>query len=261
MATVHYPELLAAYEFASAAAPYENRAYVDLDSGRVRCVGADEDERDFDHASGHWVALPHQNHLNVGRNLVFAFAEQHLRADLERVEAYFARLGAFRRFEALLRERDAVELWRRFQAEATAQALHEWCARRVAESRWGPGGEVLVDVVARFGPGNFLVQDSAVSGDDPPWLSAHAVYSFDADAARYGLHWYDATGHVPPQLADGRWDGRALSFVRRAMPGLVRHSYRPDGGDRYATLLEHSLDGGASWERVAEGEYARLGDP
>ena len=65
--------------------------------------------------------------VELGRPLVFQFAEQYLNAaDYERAERYFSRRGAYRKWKDLLIARDLEKKWYQFEEKATIEALKEW---------------------------------------------------------------------------------------------------------------------------------------
>lgn len=76
--------------------------------------------------SEQYVAMPGKRDLDLGIRLVMAFVEEALPKDLETVEGYFNKRGAYSKFRDLLARRDALDRWHAFEAEATARALREW---------------------------------------------------------------------------------------------------------------------------------------
>ena len=74
MVTIKHEDLSLAFDFVSAAAPTEHRAFVSLDDGKVYWVselgGLEEDElpNDLD-TSDRYVEIPHKNDLDLGQRL------------------------------------------------------------------------------------------------------------------------------------------------------------------------------------------------
>lgn len=130
--SVKADELRYAFEFVSAGARSEHNAYICMDTGRIywTSISADlEDEElpDDLETSDRYIAVPHKNDLDLGRNLVFAFVEQELPDDDDTVVGFFRRRGAYRRFKDLLESRGALEKWYEFEEGATKEALANWC--------------------------------------------------------------------------------------------------------------------------------------
>jgi hypothetical protein len=152
-----------------------------------------------------------------------------------------------------------MSLW---QAEDGGLAVlaGEWSGvERIAPSKWGPGGEAQVRIVAREALGaRILVQDYQAQRDGKAWLQAHAVFVRGAEAGRYELHWFDSFGFAPAQPAPGRVEGGLLVFLRSSPRGQTRHSYALVDRDHWTLKLESSFDQGASWSLVSEGSYVRV---
>ena len=130
MTTVNYEDLLAAFDFVSAGAPFEHSAYISKDTGAVYWVsdllGLEEEVPD-DIESDRYIAVPHKNDLNLGRNLALSFIDQKLPDDYNAVAGFFRRQGAYSRFKKLLDARDLLEEWYSFETTAQETALREWC--------------------------------------------------------------------------------------------------------------------------------------
>ncbi len=129
MVAVPLDEILSAVEFVSASAPIEHDAYVSLETGQIHFVSEsiyEEVPDDLD--SDRYIAVPHRNDLDLGRNLVFRFAARETFDSYERVRDIFRHKGAYGRFKDLLERKGLLEKWYRFEAEETEKALREWCA-------------------------------------------------------------------------------------------------------------------------------------
>ncbi|MCI0561830.1 MAG: hypothetical protein MN733_25365 [Nitrososphaera sp.] len=77
--------------------------------------------------SDRYIAVPHKNDLNLGRNLALSFVEQELPDDYNTVAGFFRNRGAYRRFKDLLESSGVLEKWYMFEASAMETALREWC--------------------------------------------------------------------------------------------------------------------------------------
>ena len=132
MVTVKYDDLSAAFDFVSFAAPFEHRAFVSLDTGVVYWISEtspiDEEELPDDlETSDRYISIPHKNELDLGNNLAFRFAQDHLPHRCAKVEACFRHHGAYARFKELLAAEGYLEKWYAFEAESTERALRDWC--------------------------------------------------------------------------------------------------------------------------------------
>jgi hypothetical protein len=113
MVTVRYDDLSLAFDFISSAPPMEHEAYVSLDTGEVYWRSEfsdafDEDVPDDLETSNRYLAVPHKNELDLGRNLALRFVAEELPESHDQVEGFFRRQGAYSRFKDLLeRERSS----------------------------------------------------------------------------------------------------------------------------------------------------------
>jgi hypothetical protein len=131
-AAVTFYDLEAALYWVSAGAPSENAAYISKETGQVfyaSSVHDTEDElpEDVDDASLYW-SVPHKNELDLGRDLVFRFVDEHLCAEYRTVQSYFHHRGAYSRFKDLLSRLGELDRWHEFERTATELALREWAS-------------------------------------------------------------------------------------------------------------------------------------
>jgi hypothetical protein len=77
--------------------------------------------------SDDWVAVPHKNDLELGRDLVFKFISQHLPDDSDRVGNFFHSRGAYTRYKDLLEKRGLLQEWYDFENARVEKAIREWC--------------------------------------------------------------------------------------------------------------------------------------
>ena len=130
---VNAEELRNAFDFVSAGDPFENSAWICLDTGKFywRSLEAgleDEDlPQDIDD-SDRYLAVPTQRDLDLGRPLVLAFAAAELPDDIDTVAGFFHRRGAYSHFKDLLQARGLLATWYEFENRSTAEALLAWCA-------------------------------------------------------------------------------------------------------------------------------------
>ena len=138
MVSVKYDDLSFAFEFVSSAPPGTNAAYVSLDSDQIFWaseVAPSEEELPEDlETSDRYLAVPHKNDLDLGKNLALDFVAQELPRRYEQVEGFFRRRGAYARFKTVLETEGVLEKWYAFEEECTAKALKDWCTEHGIES-------------------------------------------------------------------------------------------------------------------------------
>jgi len=132
MVAVRFDDLLLAFEFVSGGPPMEHNAYVFIDTGRIYWT-SDLDSMEGEipddlETSDRYIAIPHKNDLDLGRNLALRFVEQELPERYGRAEAFFRSRGAYARFKQLLESEGVLEKWYKFEAELVEKALRGWCA-------------------------------------------------------------------------------------------------------------------------------------
>jgi hypothetical protein len=134
---VRFSDLMDAFEFVSVAGPFDNRAYVDLITGKIYLVSDElelEEEPPEDlEESDRYLAVPGKNELDLGSRLVERFVQERLPADAEEVEAFFRRKGAYSRLKILLADRGVLQQWYEFEQAATTEALCAWCQENEIE--------------------------------------------------------------------------------------------------------------------------------
>jgi len=132
MAAVKYDDLSLAFDFVGSASPTENNAYISLDTGEIfwtselnSLEGKVPDDLE---TSDRYIAVPHKNDLDLGRDLALRFVTQELPERYEQVADFFRRKGAYARFKQLLESEGMLGKWYEFEAESVERALRAWCA-------------------------------------------------------------------------------------------------------------------------------------
>jgi hypothetical protein len=132
MVTVAYSELSDAYEFGAAGGDGESSAYLSLDTGKFYCISdfIDPEEQlpDDLETSARYLLLPEKSELGLGKRLALRFVEEQTPALLPTAEEIFRHKGAYARYKDLLESQGALERWYQFEAEATRNALLQWCS-------------------------------------------------------------------------------------------------------------------------------------
>jgi hypothetical protein len=120
-----------AFHYVSDAPPGERTALVHRISGQVFLASfkAGYDERPAGaETDSDYLTIPHRQELDPGKSLVLEFVRSHCPMELARVEAHFARPGAFRNVKDLLRRRQLLESWQVFEGQRLEALLRQWCA-------------------------------------------------------------------------------------------------------------------------------------
>ena len=132
MVAVRYDDLSLAFDFVSGGPRMEHNAYISIDTGQIYWtseLNPTEEEVPADlETSDRYIAIPHKNDLDLGRNLALRFVAQELPERYGRAEAFFRSKGAYARFKQLLESEGVIEKWYQFEAESVEKALRAWCA-------------------------------------------------------------------------------------------------------------------------------------
>lgn len=129
---VRYDSLESALLWSSASAPFDNLALLSRATGELylKSTYGDCDENlppDIDDGS-RYVAVPHKNDFDLGRELVLAFADEHAPAHRQTIVAFFRQRGAYARFHSWLERHALLDRWYAYEAAATRRALESWAA-------------------------------------------------------------------------------------------------------------------------------------
>lgn len=131
---VKYDDVESAFFFLSMGNYSDVAAILHRQTGEVRYRSdmtgedeiGDEDQINWDE----WISVPDKRELDLGRELVFDFVEEHLPNDLGFVQEMFRRAGAYGTFKAFLEREGGQQLlqkWYDFENARTRTALLEWC--------------------------------------------------------------------------------------------------------------------------------------
>ena len=130
--TVKYQDLESALEWSSSGAPFENTALLSRQTGEVllKSMNGDfEEELPEDIEDGTlYVAAPHKNDLDLGRELAIYFIESVAPQHMRSVEAYFRQRGAYSKFKTLLESESLLDNWYKFESKARRKALLQWAS-------------------------------------------------------------------------------------------------------------------------------------
>ncbi len=77
--------------------------------------------------NGDWIAIPDKRDLNLGKKLVFRFAEKHLpECDCFEVERMFSKRGAYAQWRYFLERHDLLQKWYDYSDQAEIRVLKSW---------------------------------------------------------------------------------------------------------------------------------------
>jgi hypothetical protein len=128
---VKYADLSAAFDFVSFAAPMEHQAYLSIDTGTIYWMSElnplEEELPEDLETSDRYIAIPHKNDLDLGRDLALRFTAAELPNRYNAVAQFFRHRGAYARFKELLASEGGLDKWYAFEAESTERALRDWC--------------------------------------------------------------------------------------------------------------------------------------
>jgi hypothetical protein len=134
-----FDDILSAFDFANTDGPYDARAYICRETGKVYSHSEFDDELDEEDLepdmklpediddTDKYIALPDRRELGLGKPLVLKFANEFMPDEYDKVRDIFSRRGAYPKFKHLLARANALETWYDFEKQATEHALREWC--------------------------------------------------------------------------------------------------------------------------------------
>lgn len=131
MHSINFNELRNAFEFVSSGPSSQQNAYICMDTGVIywtsTIVDLEEDIPDDLETSDRYIPVPHKNDLKLGQSLALSFISEEIPHDYNFVASLFRKRGAYRRFKELLQSEGKLEKWLAFEANASNEALLDWC--------------------------------------------------------------------------------------------------------------------------------------
>ncbi|PKO66141.1 MAG: hypothetical protein CVU22_17035 [Betaproteobacteria bacterium HGW-Betaproteobacteria-16] len=123
-------DLEVALEWSSSGQPYESQAFIDRTTGELHLQSMHGElgellPPDLEDSS-QYIAMPHKNDLDLGRQLVFDFADSESPHMADEVRRIFREKGAYGRFKVLLERTGELQKWYEFENAATQKALLQW---------------------------------------------------------------------------------------------------------------------------------------
>jgi hypothetical protein len=122
--------LTQALEWSSSDVSGDNVALISRASGEVffRTMPGEYQEAlpdDIDDETA-YLAVPHKNDLDLGRQLVLDFACTLPPAHSDAIESYFRQRGAYAKFKSHLERAHLLEQWYAFESAQNGKALEAW---------------------------------------------------------------------------------------------------------------------------------------
>jgi len=131
MHSINFNELRNAFEFVSSGPSSQQNAYICMDTGVIywtsTIVDLEEDIPDDLETSDRYIPVPRKNDLKLGQSLALSFIIEEIPHDYNFVASLFRKRGAYRRFKELLQSEGKLEKWLAFEANASNEALLDWC--------------------------------------------------------------------------------------------------------------------------------------
>ena len=127
---IKFSDIEDAFFFVSMGEMYMNSAILCIKTGQVLYISdfgdSDELPEDIDDDLDKYIEIPHKNELNLGKPLVLEFSAMHLPDNLEKVNSFFHKKGAYSKFKNLLEVKGLIDKWYTFEEAEQKNALMEW---------------------------------------------------------------------------------------------------------------------------------------
>jgi hypothetical protein len=127
---IKFSDIEDAFFFVSMGEMYMNSAILCIETGEIFYISdfgdSDELPEDIDDDTGKYIEIPHKNELDLGKPLVLEFTAIHMPDNLEKVNSFFYKKGAYSRFKNLLAEKGLLDKWYAFEEAEQKNALMEW---------------------------------------------------------------------------------------------------------------------------------------
>jgi hypothetical protein len=127
---IKFSDIEDAFYFVSMGEMYMNSAILCIETGQIFYISdfgdSDELPEDID-TSDKYIDIPHKNELDLGKPLVLEFAAMYLPDNLEKVNSFFHKKGAYSRFKKFLEAEGLLDKWYTFEEDEQNKSLREWC--------------------------------------------------------------------------------------------------------------------------------------
>jgi hypothetical protein len=127
---IKFSDIEDAFFFVSMGEMYMNSAILCIETDQIFYISdfgdSDELPEDIDDDPDKYIEIPHKNELNLGKPLVLEFSAMYLSDNLEKVNSFFHKKGAYSKFKNLLESKGLLDKWYQFEEEEQNKALREW---------------------------------------------------------------------------------------------------------------------------------------
>jgi hypothetical protein len=127
---IKFRDIEDAFFFVSMGEMYMNSAILCIETGEIFYISdfgdSDELPEDIDDDNDKYIEIPHKNELDLGKPLVLEFSAMYLPDNLEKVNSFFHKKGAYSRFKNLLESKGLLDKWYAFEKAEQENALMEW---------------------------------------------------------------------------------------------------------------------------------------
>ena len=127
---IEFKEIMFAFDFVSFGQMYENKAFLDKETGKIYWhseFGDNIEELPEDIGDDKYIEIPHKNTLGLGKPLVLDFTYEYLPNEAEKIEAIFRKKGAYSKFKAFLESKNLLDKWYEYESSTQERALRAWC--------------------------------------------------------------------------------------------------------------------------------------
>jgi len=131
MKKISYDDIELAFMFVSSQPEFMNQALLSKSTGEIFYISDDIDADDLPddiEDSDDYLSIPHQNELDLGKELISQFISEHLPEETHRIYQFFRQKGAYSKYKDFLFEKGLLDTWHEYEDNKRSDALRNWCA-------------------------------------------------------------------------------------------------------------------------------------
>ena len=131
MIQIPYNQIKSAFLFVSVLPKYNNRALVSKKTGEFHYItelGDPVEPTDETEYSEDNIEMPHKDDLDLGKRLVIDFTKECMPEEIEIVNDFFRKKGAYSGYNKWLEKNGLLEKWRQYESIRQDEALKKWCS-------------------------------------------------------------------------------------------------------------------------------------